>query len=242
MDVDKTIGGIYYTDFHVLPEIMKVCLENLKKNFIGDIVSVSLKRPLDLGKNIVIQALRSYPTMALQIYTALEASTSDYVFFLEHDVLYHKSHFDFVPPRDDIYYYDDNGWRWAYGSDFAITWDHLTPLSMMCANRLTALKHYKHRLDLIEKWGLDKIRSREPRWARRFGYEPGSKKINRGGVSDEDQESWTAPFPCIDIRHGGTFTRAKLYLNEFTHPPVNFREIKSDQIPGWNLRELFNLP
>ncbi len=235
------IGGIYYTDFHCDPKIMAVCMEHLKKNFPGEIVSVSLKRPLNFGKNIVIQAERSYPTMAMQIFTALEASTADYVFFLEHDVLYHKTHFDFVPPKDDIYYYDNNSWRWPYLEDFAITWDNLVPLSMMCANRQTALKHYKYRLELIEKWGLDKVRSREPRWARRFGYEPGSKKVRRGGVTDEDSEAWTAPFPSIDIRHGGTFTRAKIYLNEFKHQPVNFREIKRDELPGWDLKGLFNL-
>jgi hypothetical protein len=239
--MNKTTGGIYYTDWHCDPKIMEVCQNQLRENFPGEIVSVSLKKPLDFGKNIVIQAERSYPTMALQIFTALEASTADYVFFLEHDVLYAKSHFDFVPPKDDIYYYDDNSWRWPYLEDFAITWDHLVPLSMMCVNRRTALKHYKYRLELIEKWGLDKIRSREPRWARRFGYEPGSKKIHRGGVTDEDSEAWTAPFPSIDIRHSGTFTRAKIYLNEFKHQPVNFREIKRDEIPGWDLKKLFNL-
>ena len=239
--MSKTIGGIYYTDFHVDPLIMKVCLEQLKKSFSGEIVSVSLKRPLDLGKNIVIDAFRSYPTMALQILTALEASTADYVFFLEHDCLYHKSNFDFTPERDDIYYYNINNYRWGFGNKTAITYDGLTSLSGLCCNRQTAINHYKYRLKLIERYGLDKIRSREPRWARKFGYEPGTKKRRNGGVTNEEHIKRMSKLPNVDIRHGLTFSKPKITLDSFKYHPTDWVEKNIDEIHGWNLRELFNL-
>ena len=104
-------GCIYYTDFHADPLILEVCRNQLRKVFDGEIVSVSLNKPLDFGRNIMVEGERGYPTMVRQIITGLENSTSDYVFFTENDVLYHKSHFDFVPPRDNIFYYNTNVWR-----------------------------------------------------------------------------------------------------------------------------------
>ena len=239
--INKTIGGIYYTDFHVDPLIMKVCLEQLKKSFDGEIVSVSLKRPLDLGKNIVIDAFRSYPTMVLQILTALEASTVDYVFFLEHDLLYCREHFDFFPKRDDIYYYNINNYRWAFGADTAITYDGLTSLSGLCCNRELAIKHYKYRLKLIKDQGLDKIRSREPRFARKFGYEPATKSTRNGGVTNEEHIKRKSTVPNVDIRHRNTFSAPKITLDSFKHKPKNWKEIPIKEIPGWDLKKLFNI-
>lgn len=179
--------------------------------------------------------------MTLQILIALEKSTADYVFFCEHDVLYHPSHFEFTPPKDDVYYYNNNNYRWRYGTNVAVTYGQLHSLSGMCCNRETAIKHYKYRLMLIEDQGLDKDRSREPRWARRFGYEPGTKPKRRGGITDETFETWKSKYPNIDIRHRGTFSHPKTFRREFKHLPSDFTEVDIKDIPGWNLKELWNL-
>jgi len=239
--MEKKIGAIYYTDFHVDPLIQQICLEQLKKSFDGEIVSVSLKRPLDLGKNIILNEARSYPTMALQILTALEASTADYVYYLEHDVLYAREHFSFIPKRDDIYYYNINNYRWAFGADTAITYDGLTSLSGMCCNRELAIRHYKYRLKLIEEQGLDKMRSREPRYARVFGYEPGTKKRRNGGVTNEEHIKRKSLIPNVDIRHRNTFSAPKISLESFKNKPTGFMEIPIEDIQGWDLRKIFNL-
>ena len=237
---NKTRGIIYYSDNRIGGPIIETPKTFIKASGLP-IVSCTLK-PTDLGKNIVLEGrLRSYPTMALQILTALEASTTKYIFFAEHDVLYHSSHFDFTPPRDDIYYYNIHNWRWAFGAKTAITYDELTSLSSLCCNRELAIKHYKYRLKLIKRWGLDKIRSREPRWARKFGYEPGTKKRRNGGVTNEEHIKHKAKFPNIDIRHSGTFSKPKITLDSFKRQPTNWREEKIENIPGWNLKELFNL-
>lgn len=236
----KTVGIIYYTDNRLEGTIFELSQRSIL-NAKLPIVSCSL-RPIYFGKNIVLPGReRSYPTMCEQIFTALKASQATYVFFCEHDVLYHPSHFNFIPERDDVYYYNINNWRWDYPKDRLIHYDGLTSLSMLCCNRELAVGHYAHRLRLIEEQGLDKIRSREPRWARQFGYEPGTKPRRRGGVTDEEHIKRRSEYPNIDIRHRRTFSQPKTTLDSFKHPPPDWAETTMDQIPGWNLRELFQL-
>jgi hypothetical protein len=240
MVMAKELGIIYYTDNRLREPVWSLSQKTIKESGLP-IVSCSLK-PINFGKNIVLEnRLRSYPTMTEQILTALENIDTKYVFFCEHDVLYHPSHFKFIPPRDDIYYYNVNNWRWWFGYHSAITYEELTSLSGMCCNRELAIKHYKYRLKVIEEQGLDKIRSREPRWARKFGYEPGTKKRRNGGITDEEHIKRKSEFPNIDIRHRGTFSAPKITLESFKHRPTNWREELIENIPGWDLKKIFNL-
>jgi hypothetical protein len=236
---------IYYTD-NRLQGTRYEGIFLMAQKFISDsglpIVCCSL-RPVDFGdERIVLEGReRSYPTMALQILTALEASAADYVFFCEHDVLYHPSHFDFAPPTKDLYYYNVNNWRWLFPQDHLITYNELTSLSSLCVDRELAIRHYKLRLQHIEEQGLDKVRGREPRWARRFGYEPGTKPRRRGGITDEEHVKRRSALPNIDIRHKWTFSRPKVHLDEFRRQPTNWRVATMDEIQGWDLRGLFGL-
>lgn len=222
-------GAIYYTDFSVDLAIMKVCQEKIKESFNGKIVSVSLNRSLNFGKNIVIKGERGYIMMIRQIITALENLTTKYVFFLEHDVLYSSSHFDFIPLRDDIFYYNSNVWKWKYGDNKVITYDRMLPLSCLCVNRQFTLEHYKRRYKKIQE-NLDKFNGREPELGRKWGYEPGTKKKKRGGFSNDDFEIWQSKDPIIDIRHNKTFSNPKCTLDSFKHIPLNWKEISIKQL------------
>ncbi|OEU68444.1 MAG: hypothetical protein BBJ57_02445 [Desulfobacterales bacterium PC51MH44] len=226
-------GIIFYTDNRIQEPIRSAVRNTIKAPDLP-IISCSLK-PINFGDNIVVKGKRSYPMMIKQILTALENSNTKYVFFCEHDVLYHPSHFDFTPETDEKYYYNINNWRWDYPNNRAIQYDGLTSLSMMCCNRKLAIRHYQLRTKLIKEQGLEKIRSREPRWARRFGYEPGTKPKRRGGVSNEISETWRSEFPNIDIRHKRTFSNPKTTLDSFRHPPLNWKEVTLNEIPYWNL-------
>lgn len=233
------LGIIYYTDNRLEEPILSVVKQKIKEPGLP-IVSASLK-PIDFGKNIVLDLSPSYLTMIKQITAALEASTAEYVFFCEHDVLYPASHFEFTPKRDDIYYYNGSVWRWKYPEDFAITYDRLISLSGLCVSRKLVLGQYKRRLEIIEKEGWESDKTREPLWARQWGYEPGTKKKKRGGFSDDDFEVWFSREPMIDIRHGRTFSQSKVTLDSFKHKPVNWQETTLDKIPGWDLNQLFSL-
>lgn len=234
-----TKGIIYYSDNKLLEPISSLVQKYISASCLP-IISVSLK-PMVFGKNITLDLSPGFLTMLKQIETGLEASTSEYVFFCEHDVLYPLSHFDFVPKRDDIFYYNANIWRWKYPENLAITYDRLISLSSLCVNRKFALDHYKRRLEKIHELKLEGDKSHEPLWARRWGYEPGTKKIKRGGFNDDDFETWRSKDPMIDIRHGKTFSQSKVTLDSFTHRPTNWRETTLDKIPSWDLKKLFSL-
>lgn len=234
-----TKGIIYYTDNRLGEPIFSLVQRQLLLAHLP-IVSVSLK-PIDFGKNIVLNLSPGFVTMTKQIITALEKSESDCVFFCEHDVLYPLSHFDFTPTKDDIFYYNANVWRWKYPDNLAITYDRLISLSSLCVNREFALNHYKMRLSKIREMNWDLDKRREPEWARKWGYEPGTKKIKRGGFSDDDFQIWKSEDPVIDIRHGKTFSQSKVTLESFVHPPTNWRQTSLDKIRSWNFKELFNV-
>lgn len=232
-----TKGIIYYTDNRLSDPISSTVRQYIANSKLP-IVSVSLK-PLNFGRNITLDLKPGIVSMVKQITTALEASDADFVFFCEHDVLYPPSHFEFNPDRNDIFYYNNNIWRWKYPLDYLITYERLLCLSGLCVNREFALNHYKARLKKINELNLEMAKGREPLWARRWGYEPGTKKTKRGGFSDDDFQVWTSKEPLIDIRHNKTYSPPKVTLDSFNHPPVNFIQTTLDKIPFWDLKELF---
>ena len=234
LDVHK--GIIYYTDSRIDDPIKSVVMKQLLLTELP-IVSVSLEE-MNFGRNIVVEGERGYITYTKQIVTALEWSSAEYVFFCEHDVLYHQSHFDFTPPRDDTYYYNTNDWRWDYPNDRLIRYDGLTSLSQLCVNRKLALDQFKRRLAKIKELGEEAFSTREPDIARKWGYEPGTKKTRNGGFSDDKSERWQSEFPNIDIRHKGTFSPPKTTLESFKHLPTGWVETKVDLIEGWKLKEI----
>jgi len=241
--MEKTKGIIYYTDCRVVEPIfskVQQILTEVSKEKGIPITCVSLK-PIDFGdRRFVFDGLsRGYVSYIKQINKALELAEEDYVFFCENDVLYHKSHFDFTPPKDNVFYYNNNVWRWKLWDFKLIRYDNMRPLSCLCANREFTLEHYKRRLQAVYDMGLDEFRSREPRKGRVWGYEPGTKKRRRGGFSDDVCELWHSKGPNIDIRHNRTFSSIKCDLKDFKNKPENWREIKYNEVPDWNLREVF---
>lgn len=231
-------GIIYYTDNRLSEPIFSIVQQKILESNLP-IVSVSLQ-PIDFGQNIVVAGESGYISMVNQIVTALEASTAEVVYFCEHDVLYHKSHFDFTPSRDDVYYYNFNNWRWDYPTNRLIKYDELTSLSQLCVSRNLALNHFKLRQREMKQLGLEKFIVKDPHQARLWGYEPGRKKRRNGAFIEEKSDNFNSEYPNIDIRHHGSFTFNKVKLKDFIHPPTNWKETTSDRIPGWNLKKLFN--
>lgn len=231
-----TKGIIYYTDNRLGEPVFSVCQKHILEAGLP-IVSVSLK-PINFGQNIVIEGEPGYISMINQIVTALEKSSADVVYFCEHDILYHKSHFEFQPPEDDVYYYNLNNYRWAYPGNKIISYDGLTSLSQLCANRELALKHFKARQEKMKEIGLEKFLQKDPHTARVWGYEPGRKKKRNGAFLEEKSDYFSSLYPNIDIRHPGSFTIPKVKLIDFIHPPSGWVETTIDKIPGWNLAKL----
>lgn len=215
-----SVGIIYYTSNHIKPEIKEGCWRQLQKS------------GLQITVNDTVVGKLGAVSMFKQIFDCLQRAKQTHVFFCEHDILYHPSHFKFVPSKDDTYFYNVNVWRWDYYSYKVITYDHQVSVSGLCVNRELALAFYERRLKIIEEKEYDKIPTfGNPIWARSMGYEPG--KVNQDGESAL-QEEWRSEYPNIDIRHTRSMTPPKLNYEDFKRKPQNWREDVIENLPGWN--------
>ncbi len=218
----QTAGIIYYTDNRLDEKIMKKCQEQIKKSGLP-IVSVSLQ-PINFGENIVLPLKRSPLTMFKQILAGLEKINTEVVFLCEHDILYHPSHFQFRPPKKDVYYYNMNTWQLRASDGHAVYFD-CKKLSQLCADRKFLIEHYKKRVALVEK-------NDNGGFHRRMGFEPGTHNRDER-VDDFKAEGWRSEFPNVDIKHGKNLTEARWSTSEFRSQKNCQNWQESDEIPGW---------
>lgn len=220
---ELTKGMVYYTDNQcdpVIADAVRRQLSRIAKEKGMIIVNVSLK-PLDWENNIVLPLERGILTMTQQILAGLLAIDTDIVFFTEHDVLYHPSHFDFVPPMDNVYYYNENTYK-VRSSDGQAVFFYCKQTSGCCAYRKTLVEHYKKRLERIEKEGF----------SRSMGFEPGCHHLPNG-VDNLLAREWMSEVPNVDIRHDKNLTWSRF-------KPEQYRSQRSirgwklvDEVPGW---------
>lgn len=199
--------------------------KNLRRATNGhELGCVALERT-DFGDwSIVVNREKSGTTMHYQILEGLMRSTAKYVFFCESDVFYHKSHFDFIPPRDDTFYYNTNVWRVRYSDGHAVRTDGLQQVSGICADRKLLFNHYSKRIQMIEANGGEFD-------IKRMAYEPGT----RGKFGDEKVANWESPYPNIDVTgHGKTLTQPKWSVDDFRNKRYSAGWTETDDvIPGW---------
>jgi hypothetical protein len=236
-DQDLSKGVIYYTDNRLDPRIMEACQKQLDKAFKGRIITVSLK-PITFGENIVLPLERGYLTMAKQILAGLEMIDTDIVYFSEHDVLYHPSHFDFTPPKKDVYYYNMNSWLLRGTDGHCLYFDHKS-LSGLCAYRELLLTHYRERVRRIEELVAQ---GKNPRHEMRFiGFEPGTHHRPER-IDDLTAEGYRAEWPNVDIKHGCNLTKNRWSQDEFRDKQSCLNWQESDSVPFWGAgREIVKL-
>jgi len=215
---------VYYTDcrgdIRILDAVRKQI--DLCRNG-NEVISVSLK-PVKWGKNIVLNLERSVLTMFKQILAGIEACTNSQVFLCEHDVLYHPSHFEFVPPKDDVFYYDENRWFVDLATGRALFY-HACSTSLLVANRELLVEHYRKRVERVEKEGF----------TLRLGYEPGNHPYPRG-VDFYTRATYFAKCPSIDIRHGKNLTPSRWSKEQFRNKRNLYawtEKSMHDDLPGW---------
>lgn len=216
-------GIIFYTDNKVKLKIAHKVQKQLKK--IGlPIVSSSLKPMDNMGKNVYLPLERGYLTMFKQQLAALEASDADIIFFCEHDVLYHPSHFEFTPPRDDTFYYNTNVWKVDAETGHALWVDNCRQVSGLVAYRKLLIEEYKRRVNRLE---------REGKFERGWGFEPGTKSIKRGGFSDLTAENYMSEYPNIDIRADHNLTPNRWKKEQFRNQENTKGWNEQEEVPGW---------
>jgi hypothetical protein len=216
---ELTKGIIYYTDNRLEPQIMSACQQQLKKSDLP-IVSASLK-PLGFGENVTLDAERGPLTMFRQILAALEACEADVVFFAEHDVMYHPSHFEFVPERKDLFYYNNNVWKVDAETGRAL-FHYSNHTSQLCAYRDLLLEHYHKRVELVEQNGF----------SRRMGFEPGTHG-RKERVDDYKCKTWMSEVPNLDLRHKHNLTQTRWRKDQFRNQRYTKGWTIADKVPGW---------
>lgn len=248
----ETKGMIYYTDNELDEKYAKPCRDAIVK--IGkdkkiNITTAALKRRLDFGlSNVYFPTLkRGYLAMFKQVLAALEKSTDDIIFFTEHDVLYHESHFDFIPPDENTFYYNRNVWFLRSTDGHALHYD-VNQLSGLCVYRDAALTHYRERFAMaeeewnkIEKAESDKDRQQTlfGRFIRNMGFEPFTH--NRIPWKNQfKKEHRMSELPNVDIKHGGNATGQRWNKDQYRNKKllINWTESDNWNIPGWTKDEL----
>jgi hypothetical protein len=218
-EVAPTRGILYYTDNCINMRLSLACRSYIARSGLP-ITSVTLK-PTEFGRNFVYKGVRGYKTMFRQIELGLASMTEDFVYFCEHDVLYHPNHFTFVPERSDCWYYAGNWWQVRLSDGFAVSYD-ISPLSGLVVDRRTALTHFQERNAMIEQKG--------------FGYWMGFEPFTHRRVKWlhwYDYEVFQPPFPNIDLAHDTNQTRKRFTQDSFIRKPKFWNEGDAAHIPGW---------
>lgn len=232
-------GLIYYTDNQLDEKIATACQKQLTKCVKEKyIVSASLK-PMKFGKNIHLPLERGYLTMFKQQVAALEASTADIIFFCEHDVLYHPSHFEFFPPTKDVFYYNTNVWRVRENDGFAVRTTDCRQVSGLCAYRDLLLDHYRERVKMVEKMSEELDEKEFNQFIRKLGFEPGTHG-RIFGFRDLKSDRWESKHPNVDIRRGSAVTRSKWKPEDYRNKRFAEGWQETMDIPSWGkFKEFF---
>jgi hypothetical protein len=233
-----TKGVIYYTHNVGDPVILNACRNQLKKGMKEKHIVSGSSEPIELGKNIVIPRKEKpkFLDMCKKIVACLEASDAEIIFFAEHDVLYHPSHFDFVPPDQKKYYYNINVWRVRAEDGYALWCDDLRQLSGLVGWRETLLDNFRERVLRMEKKAKEVSEEEYNKFVRKMGFEPGTHNRPEK-IDDLPAENYVSLFPNIDVRHGTNSTASRWKKEQFRNERFTrgWREAKT--VAPWNWEE-----
>lgn len=211
--MNKTI--VYYTCNYHVPEIDELARKYLSKINLP-IVSVSLNKPIDFGDiRIVMEGERGPLMMYKQIVKGLEAVKTKYAFLAESDVLYHPSHFDFIPKRDDVFYFNVNVWKQRWPDRYFVRTDNSQQTSGMSSATSLALDFFARRVKDVEEKGFD--RHFEPRGPR---------------------ENYESEVPLICIRHNHNLTHSKWSPSDYRNKEFAKGWREASSVPGWAIDNL----
>jgi glycosyltransferase involved in cell wall biosynthesis len=239
---DETKGAIFYTDNCLDEKIAKPVRDRLLKISQDkkiNITSSSLKR-MDFGvSNVHFPTMkRGYLALFKQILGALEKSTDNIVFFTEHDVLYHPSHFDFIPPDKETFYYNTNVWRVRLSDGHSLRTKDCKQLSGLCGYRDALVTHFRERFEMAEQKYKELVKSDGDltefnRWIRFCGFEPMTH--NRIQWKNTFKcGSWESEVANLDLKHGINATGERWRKDQYRNQKwIEGWTEAENEIPGW---------
>jgi hypothetical protein len=175
--------------------VMDYCFDQLKLSAPNNMIVVA-EKPDDRP--------RSLASLISQLLEAAESARSKNVYVAEQDVLYHPDRFDFVPPADDVFYYQREIWRFNRNGFFKWPGNNGTLSTLIC-NRQLLIKALTERLAAIKDgWS--------PPWS-----EPG-----KGDPETQFKIDFYDAPPAVDIRHGENFTGDRTPPNGVYYQQVDY--------------------
>lgn len=246
----KTI--VYLTDNTLDEKIATKCREMLiREAWEIPIISVSQK-PVELGINICVGEIgRNWISLYKQLLAGCEAAKTKYVSIAEHDCLYTNEHFSWIPPKDDVFYYNLNCWLVEWGGNhpelngmYSTYWKIRLALSQLVCNRELLIKSIMERLNLLdgatrltkEMIGIGEFGVTNERMVRKAQEAAKSgKPIQLQGFIKDYLEKYTSDTfktinPNLDIRHSSNFTGPKRGKNRTYDLPYwgKFKDIMNE--------------
>jgi glycosyltransferase involved in cell wall biosynthesis len=221
--IKPTKGLCYYTDNRLDQTILDAVRTRLKISMNGHrLVSVSLRPPgFDFGESIILNIRRGYLTMAKQQLLGLERLGTDIAFMVEHDILYPVCHFEFTPPKKDVFYYNLNWWK-VRTSDGQALHFKAKQVSGCCAYTEILIEYFRNRVRMIESGEIGGRRHFEPGGHHRDAYD----KLTTHGF-----DTWSSEVPYVDIRHDTVLTRNIFDPSGYRGQVTDWT--MADEIPHW---------
>jgi len=101
---------VYYTA-NVIPASWEKFVTDTLLKSIGDLPLISVsQKPMDFGNNICVDFGRSHMNIYRQMLIGAKAAETEYIAFVEDDVLLPPEHFDCHPSASDVAAYNMNKW------------------------------------------------------------------------------------------------------------------------------------
>lgn len=144
---------IYYTDNYLKDPYLTMCQKALVDAARGKpIISVSQK-PLSFGNNICVGDIgRTHLSLYRQMLLGGAAATTEFVALAEHDCLYTPEHFDWIPRRANVFYYNVHHYFvQGAGPHFGeYSWTKRRPLSQLIAGRDVFMEAITEKVWMLE--------------------------------------------------------------------------------------------
>lgn len=140
MKETKLKRGIVYYTYHNIEESLAIAMRNNIQLQVGDlidIVSIS-NQEINFGNNIIVDKSSSRYEALLEGIKKIDA---DIIYICSDDIVYHSSHFSYIPASKKTLYYNNNCLSWKVGNPEYTMHTATKNFSQLVAHKKTLMKH-----------------------------------------------------------------------------------------------------